>query len=54
MYADETKNIDNNLQNSYGNLVLLEYNLNRSIQNASFSNKKKVIKKVNTHLYKKF
>jgi len=39
-YADETKNIDNNLQNSIGNLVLLEYNINRSIQDAPFSDKK--------------
>ncbi|MDD3281638.1 MAG: DUF262 domain-containing HNH endonuclease family protein, partial [Bacteroidales bacterium] len=36
--ADNTKKIDDILQNSIGNLVLLEYNINREIQDAPFLN----------------
>ena len=38
-YADSNVEIDDELQNSIGNLVLLEYDINRSIQDLSFNEK---------------
>ena len=43
----ECQGIDKNLQNSIGNLMLLEYDINRSIQDDTFENKKDKTKKKN-------
>ena len=43
----ECQGIDKNLQNSIGNLMLLEYDINRSIQDDTFENKKDNPKKKN-------
>lgn len=43
----ECQGIDKNLQNSIGNLILLEYDINRSIQDDTFENKKDKTKKKN-------
>ncbi len=43
--ADRTLMIDDNLQNSIGNLVILEYDLNRSLGKKTYSEKRKEYKK---------
>ena len=47
--GDYSINVDVNLQNSIGNLVLLERNINRSIQNDVFETKKKGYQKSKFH-----
>jgi hypothetical protein len=42
--TNECVDINDDLQNSIGNLMLLEYDINRSIQDSSFAEKKKSLK----------